>query len=311
MGSLPTASSRVPPPTGSDGEGIVLPRDVSFDHQARFFDQRAGLPPAASAEVAAALASRLAAAFAAQPAGPSGELVLEIGAGTGEIGAELWRRLPAGSTYLALDLSLGMLALFANKALRDKIPPPSSLANLALVLSDASGCWPLADAAVGAIFCSRAAHRLDGARFLRETRRVLRPGGWLVFGSVERSGESVRAQLQRQMRSLLGERCGSGGPAGRDSRRQHQELVDALGGEICKVTAATFEIHERPADSLAGWRSKRGLAGLDIPLEVQEDVLGRLELWAKERYGDLDLPRPATERYELLCVRPGPTEEKL
>lgn len=233
--------------------------------------------------------------------------MLEVGAGTGEIGAELWRLLPAGSTYLALDLSLGMLALFANKALRDKIPAPSSSARLALVLSDASGRWPLADAAVGAIFCSRAAHRLDGDLFLRETRRVLRPGGWLVFGSVERSRDSVRAQLQRQMRSFLGERFG----AGRDSRRQHEELASALGGEICKVTAAAFEIEERPADSLAGWRSKRGLAGLEVPREVQEDVLGRLELWAKERYGDLDMPRTATERYELLCVRPGPTEEKL
>lgn len=240
-----------------------------------------------------------------------GDVLLELGAGTGEVGAALCRRLPAGTVYLALDLSLGMLSLFGKKALHDKIPPPRSSARLARILSDASGRWPLADASVSAIFSSRAAHRLDGDRVLAETRRVLRPGGWWIFGSLERAEDSVRAELQRRMRILLGERVGVGGPVGRDSRRQHEKLAAALGGEVRRLTAASFEIREKPADSLAGWRSKRGLAGLEIPSEVQEDVLGRLELWAKERYGDLDMPRTATERYELLCVCPGPTEEKV
>jgi hypothetical protein len=37
--------------------------------------------------------------------------------------------------------------------------------------------------------------------------------------------------------------------------------------------------------------------------EVQETVLRRLEAWIGERYGNLDVERDATERYELAAIR--------
>lgn len=234
-----------------------------------------------------------------------GDLLLELGAGTGEVGAEICGRLPAGSIHLALDLSLAMLVQLGKKA----------PARLARALADGSRRWPVENGRAAAIFCSRAAHRLDGAAFVAETRRVLRPGGIVVFGALERSADSVRAALQHKMRRILAEALGEAGqtagrPAERDSRREHRQLAAALGGQLEVVAASSFEVFERPADSLAGWRSKRGLAGIEVPPEKQDEVLDRLQEWAREQYGDLNTPRPAIEHYQLTIVRPGQAEEK-
>lgn len=267
------------------------------------------MPAAASRAAAALLARRLRLA--------PGELLLDLGAGTGEVGAELCRLLPAGSLYLALDLSPGMLRVFGAKALRDNIAATAgSGARLARLAADAERSWPIESGRAAAIFCSRAAHRLSSSVFVAEARRVLRPGGRVFFGSLERSRDSVRAEMRRQMRRLLAETLAgtpdgeAGEPGGRDSRRRHEDLAAALGGTVERVAAASFEISERPADSLAGWRSKAGLAGLELPPEKQDEVLGRLEGWARERYVDLNRPWPAIERYELLIARVRHPEEK-
>lgn len=202
-----------------------------------------------------------------------------------------------------------MLVELGRKVRAGRPPPP-----LARVQADGSCRWPVESGQAAAIFCSRAAHRLRGANFVEETRRVLRPGGAVVFGALERSEESVRAALQHKMRRILAEALGHGGQAGelveRDSRRQHRQLAAALGGRPLVVAASSFEVFERPADSLAGWRSKQGLAGLEIPAEKRDEVLDRLQEWAREQYGDLNMPRPAIEHYQLTIVRPGQAEEK-
>lgn len=224
------------------------------------------------------------------------------------MGAELYRRLPAGALYLALDLSPGMLRVFGDKVGKGGLPP---VARLARAVADLSRRWPVENGAAAAIFCSRAAHRLDSAVFLAEARRVLRPGGLVLFGALERSRDSVRAALQRRLRRLLAEELGEDAPAGRDRRLRHEKLAAELGGGCEVVVAASFEVCERAADSLAAWRSKRGLAGLELPASTQDAVLARLEAWARERYGDLNAPRTAIERYQLLIARRGQAEEKL
>jgi len=126
----------------------------------------------------------VAAVLASQISLEPGDLLLELGAGTGEVGAHLWRILPAGVSYLALDLSFGMLALFGRKATRDRLPAVDPSKRLWRVVADLSRPWPVPDGSVAAIFCSRAAHRLNLATFLAESRRVLRPGAPLLLGSL-------------------------------------------------------------------------------------------------------------------------------
>ena len=102
----------------------------SFDPQALEFDRRAGIPGAAVSAVARSLLeiTRL------DPL----DLFLELGAGTGEIGAAL---AAAGVRYAGLDLSLGMLRVFQGRR-----------APGLLVQADADRPWPIRAGAVRAVF---------------------------------------------------------------------------------------------------------------------------------------------------------------
>src|ERR1043165_8505472 len=112
----------------------MVPRP-RFEDQASDFDERAGVGDRAAAEIAAAVR-----ALAGH--GP----IVEIGPGTGEIGADL-----AAGPYVGLDSSRPMLDAFARRR------PEHGL----LVQADAAYLWPVRDRAAAAVFSSRAVHLLD------------------------------------------------------------------------------------------------------------------------------------------------------
>ena len=80
-----------------------------------------------------------------------GDLLLEIGAGTGEIGFEIAR---LHGRYVGLDLSLPMLRVFRGHQVGLSAP-------LALIVGDADRTWPITDQSVQAIFGSRSLHLLS------------------------------------------------------------------------------------------------------------------------------------------------------
>jgi SAM-dependent methyltransferase len=257
---------------------------VSFDGQAADFDLRAGLPADATRRIAAALAELA-------PAG--GGVVLDLGAGTGQIGVHL---AGAVSRYLGLDVSLPMLAGFRRKL--------GARAAGALVRADAGAPWPIASGAVKLAFLSRAAHLLPREALVEETLRVARAeGAVIVFGRVKSEPESLRCVLRQEMRRLLAEH----GVEARRAGAAHRRLAEALakrGGEILPViTAASWTVVERARDAVGAWRAKAGLAGRAVAPEIQDRVLRRLEDWVGQRYGSLDVERGATERYELAAIR--------
>src|SRR5262245_6409789 len=99
----------------------------SFDEQAGAFDQRAGMP----ASVSHAIATEL--VHLAQ-LGP-GDVVLEVGAGTGQIGLALSQQ---SVSYVGFDLSIGMLEVF-NRRRRGTGRPVS------LIAADGDKRWPVGD----------------------------------------------------------------------------------------------------------------------------------------------------------------------
>jgi SAM-dependent methyltransferase len=252
---------------------------ASFDAQAGGFDRRAGLPAVAVERIARALREVC-------PAG----LLLDLGAGTGEIGAA-W--MAAGGRYAGLDLSLGMLGVFHGRTGR-----------AVLLQADADRPWPLRSGIARTVFASRAAHLFTPQRLVTETLRVAHPeGAVFVLGRVRREGESLRATLRRQMRHLLAGH-GIAGRGGEEARSALFAAFAAAGGvPLPPRTAVSWPVAERVADSLASWRSKPGLAGTAVDPAVKRDVLERLAAWAEQTWGTLDFTREAAESYELAAVR--------
>ena len=143
------------PSYGSGGAESELER---FDGQAAGFDGRAGLPANAATAVARAVLE------IAAP-GPDG-LLVELGAGTGEVG----QRLVESIRYVGLDRSGAMLELFSAKLVS------ADDARVRLSRTDVNGRWPVSDGSVDVVFASRVAHLLDTEHLLAELQRVCRPG---------------------------------------------------------------------------------------------------------------------------------------
>ena len=257
-----------------------------YDDQATAFDERAGVPAEAARAVANALAEMV---------GPvQGQRWLEVGAGTGALSLPLLR-LPIG--YTGFDRSPAMLQLF-----RERVDAAGLAATLHV--ADGNERWPAEDASTDVIFSARALHHLDAAHAAAEARRVLRaPGGWLVLGRVRRPPDSLKSVLRRQMRRMLEAQ----GFAGRSHEGRAGAVFAALeqagGRRMEPRVAARWSHPHRPADSLAAWEGKSGLAGIDVPADVKARVLAELRAWAQAELGDLHQPREQEEAFELDAIR--------
>ncbi|RMH22677.1 MAG: methyltransferase domain-containing protein [Acidobacteria bacterium] len=266
-------------------------RRFTFDRQARSFDRRAGLPPGVAQRVAAAVVELLA---AARPRGAAGGgLLLELGAGTGEIGAELALRAPR---YVGFDLSPAMLARFRRRRGR----PRSAW----LVAADGDATWPFRDRTARLIFASRAAHLLAPEPLVGEILRLADDAGaLLVAGRVRRAPISLRDELRRELRRRLAARGVEARRGGASLRRLRDALVAHGGEPLPPRVVAAWEVVERPDDALAAWRAKDGLAGVALEPELRRAVLDELAAWARTRYGALAYQRTSEERYELAAIR--------
>ncbi len=280
--------------------------NFGFDKQAAAFDQRAGLPPEAAQSIAAAILD----------AGESPGTILDLGAGTGEIGWELaqgicQRSLPQQSSkrrvfasqnrsqrYLGLDLSLSMLGIFRHKLAGT--PPPG----VTLLRADAERPWPVRAGSISNFFFSRSAHLLNPEHLVAEVLRTAAPtGSLLTVGRVRRQENSVRSQMRRRMQRALHER-GVEGKAGEAARKRLLATLDERGGQSLRTErVASWPCRERPAQSLDAWSKKAGLAGLPLPVALRREVLSEVKTWAEERWDSLDTVYESTEHYELSVVR--------
>jgi SAM-dependent methyltransferase len=265
---------------GMAGAGAV------FDAQAEAYDGRAGLPPGVAEAVARAVVE-------AVPV-RAGEAVLEIGAGTGEIGARL-----AGQPvrYVGLDLSGGMLGQGRRRFAVEAVPG-------LLLRADGRARWPARDGAVAAVFSSRAIHWLVPEHAAAEAVRVLGPGGALVLGQVRRAASALRSRLRRRMRDALRAR----GLRPRDGAERRRRLLALLGAggapEPAERLVARWPVAPTAREALGSWAGKPGLAGLDLPPEVKAEVLDEVAGWAAAAFGGLDAPERSEEAYVLEVAWP-------
>lgn len=254
---------------------------IAFDSQAHVFEDRAGLDEPAARRVAEAVLD--------MAGGTTGDLLVEIGAGTGQIG----RWLAAGPLrYLGLDNSAGMLERF-----RPRLPADD---RARLLEADADARWPAEDASVRAVFGSRVFHLLDAAHVASEFARIARPDrAVLLSGRIDRDPEAPRERIRRRMREVLEQH----GLQPRAVQRRRRALADALHahGAVAMETreAARWPVRGSAADALKGWRSKESLGGINPPPDIRARVLDELEAWARAEYGNPETTITTDECYRI------------
>jgi SAM-dependent methyltransferase len=255
----------------------------TFDDQAPRYDGRAGLPSAVGALVARSITERAG-------AGPD-DLVVELGAGTGEIGSHL-SRLPI--QYVGLDASAPMLRLFRAKA-ADVMP--------SLILADADRAWPLRDGVAAVVVASRVVHLLDPEHAVRETLRIGRRAGFLMLGRVLRDGDSIKERLRRRRQELLLE-AGVTPRHGAAGTRRVVALCQAAGAEsLGRWVVAEWTGETTPAAIIAGWEALSRMGSVPIDPETRAGIVDELRTWARVEIGDLDRPEAFRERYAIDHVR--------
>ncbi len=259
-----------------------------FDGQAAIFEQRAGLPVEYCRDIARAV-------LEIGEVG-AGDLLVEVGPGTGQIGQ--W--FDASVRYVGLDLSAGMLGEFRQHV-------GENTGRRALIQTDANRRWPLIDGVARAIFSSRAIHLLDQEHITREVFRVAGPtGATFIVGRVQRNPQSVRARMAAEMN----ERLRRYGFEGRGGERQTRLLFESLrrcGAEILETVAvARWQVATSPRQSLDSWRCLKALGGAPVPDEARAHILTELEGWAEEVFGGLDERVESEETYVLRPLRVPP-----
>jgi ubiquinone/menaquinone biosynthesis C-methylase UbiE len=261
-----------------------------FDDQAASFDQRAGLPVENCRSIAKVVveAGKLA----------PGDVILEVGPGTGQIG----RWFIAPLRYVGIDKSIQMLKQF-------QAVEGSSPGDRILVRADANQSWPLASGVARVVFSSRAMHLLDQDHAASEIFRVASHGGATLFiGRVERARESVRARMAREMNNGL-RRHGYEGHQGEQRMQQLFESCRQRGAQVLEpLTVTTWPVFASPRQSLDSWRCLSGLGGVRVPSETKGQILVELEAWAEAVFGGLDERFESEESYKLRPVRIPPLQ---
>ena len=256
-----------------------------FDSQAGFFEQRAGLPENYCRDIA----SKVIEIAAAKP----GDLIVEIGSGTGQIGE--WFKTPV--RYAGLDFSAGMLTEFNRRRNSDSV-------SRLLIQADANVTWPLEDGVARVIFSSRAMHLLNQEHVAGEILRVASAAGaTLILGRVEREPDSVRARMSKEMN----ERLRAHGFEGRRGERENRKLFELCNrsGAVAldQFKVARWRTLASPRQSVESWRSHDGLAGIPVPAATRALILRELEGWAEEVFGGLDRQFESEETYVLKSLR--------
>jgi hypothetical protein len=175
---------------------------------------------------------------------------------------------------------------------------------VSLIHTDGNNRWPAEDGSVKTVFSSRAVHLLRVEHVVEEVFRVASPiEATLVLGRRQREKQSLHAHLRQEMR----ERLQQLGYVGHEGQQQEREILDACirrgASRLERRVVATWPVQHSAAQTLASWREKSGLAGLELAAEVKEKVLSQLAVWAKDAFGALDALQSAEEKYVLEGVR--------
>jgi ubiquinone/menaquinone biosynthesis C-methylase UbiE len=280
---------------------------VAFDRASRFYDATRGLPPGVAEQVRDQIALGTGAGRDTR--------FLEIGVGTGRIALPFAQ---IGADYTGADLSLPMM-----EVMRKKIAAiPDGAARLKLVLADAMAL-PFADASFDVILMIHLLHLVSDWRLaLRECRRVMRDGGWLVLSSNEREDPKQHDASRTADGPLLVRRKWNEilNDLGQDRSRQpgsqwlaNEEVRDALaqmGASVQHVTLAEYQHRAITAREMARLHHDRIFSSDWHHSDDVHAVASRhLEQWLEQEHPSPDAPYQAQVHFSVLLAHWPPRRQ--
>ena len=254
-----------------------------FDAIAHSFDRDRALPNGVAETVRTTILSAL--ASGGNPAGREKPRLLDLGAGTGRIG---WPFVAAGDDYVGIDLSYGMLRVFAGRCDHGH--------RAALVQGDGRAL-PFADAVFDAILLVQIFGGLRGWRGLvDEGRRVLGPDGALVLGRTVTPGDGVDARMRQHLLTLLNTRHER-----QNAREDAERYLTGIASAASHLVGPDWRAERSPRAFLA--RDATAARFSQLPRATREDAMRTLAAWAQTQFGDLDAMFPETHRFEMHVFR--------
>lgn len=274
---------------------------VVFDRAAGFYDATRGLPPGVAEEVRDQIALFTGAGHATR--------FLEIGVGTGRIALPF---VEIGADYTGADLSFPMI-----EVLRRKIAALSDGAGrLKLALADAVAL-PFADASFDVIIMIQLLHLVsDWRQTLRECRRVLRDGGWLVLSSNENAQQKssavtaprpegpllVRQKWNELINELDQDRLQQPG-SHRLANEEVCEVLAEMGAVVRHLTLTEYQHHPMTAREMASLHRDRIFSSdWHHSDDVHALAMRRLECWLDEEHPAPDAPHRAQVQFSVLLA---------
>lgn len=251
--------------------------DFSFNRIARQYAGQRAHPPAASAQLGAAIAAI---------AGPAAR-VLELGVGTGRIALPV---AAAGCAVVGVDLALEMLRVARHEGLGE------------LAQADVARL-PLGAERFDAVLMVHVLHLVPQWRAaLAEARRVLRPGGVLIQGRDWRDPLSCAERLRGKLRETVIELAPGARPPAAGAPVE-SALAELGFEEPQEQIAATWTSRVSPAALLRGMAQRVDAETWAMNDELLDAAVMRVRAWAATTWADLEAEQEVAQRFVLTISR--------
>ena len=284
---------------------------ISFDPIAHAYDQTRGYPPGVDRQIAKGL----------EKAAETQEQTsfIEVGVGTGRIAIPL---ASLGHNYTGVDISEKMLALLEAKlqdnqweryaepwgARADEIlDPPHPVrrygqmdptATLRLLISDITAL-PLMDESFDVAVAVHIFHLVDGwQQAVREALRVLRPGG-LLLHCWDRHNDALDIVAQTWM-TIVAELGGNASRVGSEKPTMVSDWLREQGLPVEELSVAQWEVTTTPRSALQRISERLWSRAWQVPDEMFQESVRRLEAWVLGHFGADQLDAPYTNRTEFI-----------
>lgn len=256
--------------------GDARPGSLSFDPVAHVYDDTRGYPPGVAGAIADAMMLH-------GPLAP-GAQTLELGIGTGRIALPLLER---GVNVTGLDISERMIARLRAKVADERAARPDApWGRLEVSLGDITAL-PFATGAFDAIIAVHVLHLVPHWRqALDEALRALRRGAPLLLGQDVAHGSTVTHSLQDEwveiMRTL-------GIEPRRVGAASFKDILSEARGRGLRVEewlVTDWKATHTPAEGFRSIADRTWSLTWLVPGDAFAESVRRLEVWARERFGD-------------------------